>query len=122
MKSRISGALSLTGPRLDNTKSWRQAIAFYLAVSSLGSIAYTQATPEARENASVRFAQDVAPILRDRCVSCHGPTMQQAGLRLDSRFEMLRGGKSGPALTENNDVDSLLIRRIAGRGTSQSRR
>src|SRR5262249_40631840 len=35
------------------------------------------------------------------------------GLRLDTRIELLRGGKSGPALSEGDEGKSLLIRRIA---------
>jgi len=40
--------------------------------------------------------------------------MQQAELRLDTRIEMLRGGKSGPAILENDPAKSLLIQRISG--------
>jgi ankyrin repeat protein len=61
-----------------------------------------------------QFVRDVVPILRDKCLSCHGPKIQRAGLRLDTRIEMLRGGKSGPAILENDEAKSLLIRRISG--------
>ena len=33
----------------------------------------------------VRFSNDIRPLLADRCVKCHGPGEQKAGLRLDSR-------------------------------------
>jgi ankyrin repeat protein len=96
------------------TMCWRQATLVFLTAAFLGSTTYAQAPGEVPKNSAIRFARDVAPILRDKCITCHGRTMQQAGLRLDSRFEMLRGGKSGPAITENSDADSLLIRRISG--------
>jgi ankyrin repeat protein len=82
-----------------------------LACSCLTMFGQTQ---ESTKSAAVQFVRDVVPILRDKCVSCHGPKIQQAGLRLDARFEMLRGGKSGPAILENDDANSLLIRRISG--------
>ena len=61
-----------------------------------------------------QFVRDVVPILRDKCISCHGPKIRQAGLRLDTRIEILRGGKSGPAILENDEAKSLLVRRISG--------
>ena len=84
----------------------------FLALACLGSTTFAQTT--APKGSAVQFVRDVVPILRDKCVSCHGPNVQQAGLRLDTRIEMLRGGKSGPALLENDEAKSLLIRRIAG--------
>jgi Planctomycete cytochrome C len=38
---------------------------------------------------TVDFAKDVQPLLRQSCVGCHGPSMQQAGLRLDRRSSAL---------------------------------
>jgi ankyrin repeat protein len=71
-------------------------------------------TQESTKGPTVQFVRDVVPILRDKCVSCHGPKLQRAGLRLDTRIEMLRGGKSGPAILETDEAKSLLIRRISG--------
>src|SRR5215510_8762595 len=82
-----------------------------LATLALSSITLAQ---EVAKGSAVEFVRDVVPILRDKCVSCHGPKVQQSGLRLDLRFEMLRGGKSGPAILENDDTKSLLIRRVSG--------
>ena len=71
-------------------------------------------TQESTKSRAVQFVRDVVPILRDKCLSCHGPKIQRAGLRLDTRIEMLRGGKSGPAILEDDEAKSLLIRRISG--------
>src|SRR5688572_31639120 len=35
-------------------------------------------------------------LLAEKCYSCHGPDVQQAGLRLDLRQNALRGGDYGP--------------------------
>lgn len=45
----------------------------------------------------IDFAQDIAPILEERCWHCHGEDDQESGLRLDLRPNMLRGGDSGLA-------------------------
>jgi ankyrin repeat protein len=79
----------------------------------LGSATFAQ-TQEPPKDATSQFVRDVVPVLRDKCISCHGPKVRQAGLRLDTRIEILRGGKSGPAILENDEAKSLLVRRISG--------
>lgn len=39
----------------------------------------------AQAPAKVDFAKDVLPLFRQNCVGCHGPSQQQAGLRLDRK-------------------------------------
>ena len=58
------------------------------------------------------FEADVRPVLVEHCHKCHGPTKEWAGLRLDSREAMLRGGDSGPAIIPGEPNKSLLIRAI----------
>jgi hypothetical protein len=55
---------------------------------------------------------DVLPILLLRCNACHGPRLQQGGLDLRTHADMLRGGKSGPALIPGDPDSSLMIQRI----------
>lgn len=57
------------------------------------------------------YAVQIAPILEQYCVSCHGPNKQKGRLRLDSYVAVLRGGKSG-AVVAPNDSASELLRRI----------
>ncbi|MBN9502832.1 MAG: hypothetical protein BGO01_12360 [Armatimonadetes bacterium 55-13] len=64
----------------------------------------------------VEFSADVAPILKGKCVSCHGPDVQSGGLRLDTPEGLKKGGESGPLWTAGKGADSLLIRRILGKG------
>src|SRR5689334_7746400 len=90
-----------------------RTISVFLTLACLCLTMFGQ-TQESIKGPAVQFVRDVVPILRDKCVSCHGPKLQRAGLRLDTRIEMLRGGKSGPAILETDEAKSLLIRRISG--------
>src|SRR5262245_19873349 len=58
------------------------------------------------------FEARVRPVLAEHCFSCHGPKKQTAGLRLDSRAALLRGGESGPASVPGQPEKSLLINAV----------
>ncbi len=62
----------------------------------------------------VDFNRDVKPILKANCYSCHGPSQQLSGFRLDTKVPALRGGDSGVVITPGNSTQSKLIRRLAG--------
>ncbi len=61
----------------------------------------------------VAFERDVRPILATNCAGCHGADRPKAGLDLRSVAAMMRGGKSGPALSPSDPDGSLLLERIA---------
>lgn len=63
--------------------------------------------------ASRMFAAEVRPVLASRCYRCHGPDVQQNGLRLDSLTAVLKGSDSGPVVVPGNSAKSRLIRRLA---------
>jgi Protein of unknown function (DUF1553)/Protein of unknown function (DUF1549)/Planctomycete cytochrome C len=58
------------------------------------------------------FESQIRPALSEHCWSCHGPKKQTAGLRLDSRATILKGGESGPAINEKEPDKSLLLAAI----------
>ena len=58
------------------------------------------------------FARDVAPILADRCASCHGTSKKKGGLSLASLEAVLAGGRDGPVIVAGKPEESELIRRI----------
>jgi len=58
------------------------------------------------------FESNVRPVLVERCVGCHGPDKQKAGLRLDSLIGLLRGGESGPAIDLGDADASNLVAAI----------
>lgn len=63
-------------------------------------------------NKKVDYKQDIQPLLAQKCYSCHGPEVQQAGLRLDLRQNALRGGDYGPVIKVGEGAASKLIRRL----------
>ena len=64
------------------------------------------AAPQA---ASDLWAQQVAPLLQQHCISCHGPDAQESGLRLDTLAGLNAGGHSGPAVIPGQPDESLLL-------------
>lgn len=65
----------------------------------------------ARQSAApVDFVRDVQPILRERCVGCHGPTLQQAGYRLDRRSSALGGVIRPNVIPGSSDSSRMYLR------------
>jgi hypothetical protein len=58
------------------------------------------------------FEKKIRPALVTSCIPCHGPDKVKAGLRLDSRSALLRGGDSGPAVKPGDPDASLLLKAI----------
>jgi uncharacterized membrane protein len=58
------------------------------------------------------FGGLVMPLLKARCVACHGNSKANGKLRLDSFEALMRGGASGAVVIAGNAVGSELIRRI----------
>ena len=67
--------------------------------------------------AEVDFVRDVQPILRKRCLGCHGAVRPQSGLRLDNRTHAIEGGYSGVVLKPGDSAGSKLYRVVAGKDT-----
>jgi hypothetical protein len=62
------------------------------------------------------FEKRIRPVLAEHCFSCHGADKQRAGLRLDSRSAMLKGGENGPAVKPGDPDASLLLRAVKQTG------
>ena len=61
-------------------------------------------------------AQDAVRVLEQRCWGCHGPSLAQSGLRLDSREAVLKGGSRGPAVVAGQPSQSRLVQAIRRTG------
>lgn len=62
--------------------------------------------------AATFYGVRIQPILAGHCISCHGPSKQRSGLRLDSYAALMRGGKHGVVIKPGNARGSDLFRRI----------
>ena len=94
---------------------------FLVAIVGFSAICVDAAeVPHLPEPASeaIDFDRDVQPIFQKRCVTCHGPSIQTNGLRLDERDSALRGGYSGRAILPHQSGESPLIHRVASRRES----
>src|SRR5204862_2823140 len=65
------------------------------------------------------FEQNIRPLLAANCYACHSAKLDKpmGGLLLDSRAGMMRGGKSGVAVTvAGKPEESLLFAAVLGAG------
>ena len=62
-----------------------------------------------------RFDREVHPVLKARCVSCHGGAKPAAGLAVDSMAAVLKGAANGPVVVEGYSQKSALIRRVTNK-------
>ena len=84
-------------------------------VATLNSIAKAVDVLPPAAQRDVTYAKDVAPILTKHCLKCHGPKLQESGLRVDQKASLLRGGDFGePAIVSGNSAESFLIQVVAG--------
>ena len=82
-------------------------------VSSVPLLSLAAQTPLPQgASPTVDYDKDVKPLLAQNCYSCHGPEVQQSGLRLDLRQNALRGGDYGPVIVAGKSSESKLIHRL----------
>ena len=60
----------------------------------------------------VDFAKVIQPLLRQNCLGCHGPAVQQAGLRLDRKSSAMK--PFSRRITAGSSANSMLYHRISG--------
>jgi len=94
-------------------KKERLALVAALALLAGGSGVATvvPSSPVCAAQPKVSYAEDVAPIFRGRCVSCHAPGgegLQKSGLDLSTYAGLMKGTKLGPMVIPG-DPDSSNI-------------
>ena len=57
------------------------------------------------------FETRVRPVLAANCFACHGESAM-AGLRVDSRAGLLKGGETGPAIVPGDPEKSALLKAV----------
>lgn len=76
------------------------------------AIALSTGVVRADDAAAAPTFEDVLPLLKTRCVACHGPAKQEGKLNLALPSGIKRGGKTGAALQAGDLKQSLLWQRI----------
>jgi len=78
-----------------------------LAFALTGSLLYAQ---------DADLASRAVSLLEQRCYVCHGASLAQSGLRLNSREAALQGGARGPAIVPGNTTQSRIVQAIRRTG------
>ena len=79
---------------------WQSILAVMLMALLLGKPAAGQ------QSKAVDFVRQVAPILQQRCLNCHGASKAEGGLRLHDAAATRRGGDSGAVLVPGKSGQS----------------
>src|SRR5215467_14088297 len=85
-----------------------------LLVSPAFLPAQTTTTP-----GKISFARDIAPVLTQKCMQCHGQTPLMGGLDLRTRETALKGGQHGAAIVPGNAAASHVYRHLTGQEAPQ---
>ncbi len=102
--SKRSGEITRAGQRVRICSAFLFLIGYFLLLGA-NSSGQTQDPAEF-------FEKKIRPVLSRRCYSCH-TILKSGGLRLDSRQNILKGGKDGPVVVPGHPEQSLLIKAIS---------
>ena len=92
----------------------------FLLLPFLMAAVTVAASGQASDSARIEFFEkQIRPLLVEHCQVCHGPRLQQGGLRLDSAEFLRQGGRSGPAVVPGEVDRSRLIQLVRGAGDLQ---
>ncbi|MCY3777922.1 MAG: PSD1 and planctomycete cytochrome C domain-containing protein, partial [Candidatus Aminicenantes bacterium] len=89
-----------------------------MSAGSAFFVCLTAALASPTDPASLEFFEkEIRPLLASRCYECHSAETATpfAGLRLDRREDLIKGGVSGPAIVAGKPEASSLIQRVQGR-------
>ncbi|MBU6239821.1 MAG: hypothetical protein KGQ51_18550, partial [Planctomycetes bacterium] len=64
------------------------------------------------------YLANVRPVFYARCVACHGALKQEAGLRLDSGRNLVRGSETGAVVNANEPGASVILQRVISQDLS----
>jgi ankyrin repeat protein/mono/diheme cytochrome c family protein len=112
MKLRYGVAGKLLGAMFERsalTEAVVKTLVAALLVLTIVRAASAQVAPAAK----VDFRTAVQPLLKQHCISCHGPTQQMNGFRLDKRSAAMRGG-SFPVIAPFNGAGSRFYLKLVG--------
>lgn len=83
---------------------------WFVVLAAIGCIGLVSRAAQAEP---VSFRKDIAPMLLDNCLACHGAKKAEGGYRVDSFSRVMQAGDSASApVTAKKLDDSELLRRI----------
>ena len=97
------------------TRVFRAFVVTSLCVCSGGIASAADAKDKKFSSEQIEFFEKhVRPVLIERCFECHSSDADEveAGLLLDSRQALLKGGETGPAIVPGNPEKSLIIQSV----------
>ena len=62
----------------------------------------------------VSFSKDIAPLLSERCVQCHGQGSPSSNLDLRTKTSLLKGGQHGTVVASGKPEGTILYKRLTG--------
>ncbi len=102
---------NLSGMRMIALLSNRVLLAVLMLVGAeLSAVCADEAKPASSDELS--FETDIKPLLRVKCIRCHGAETKKAELDLQTIAGIFKGGESGPAVVRGKPEESLLFERI----------
>lgn len=100
------------------------AVAALCGLTAIGTDVAAPWRAACAAEALVSYAEDVAPVFRGRCVSCHAPGGQgydASGLDLTSYAGLMKGTKYGPMIVPGDPDVSNLMRLLDWRAGAELR-
>ncbi len=110
------GGQPLSSAQIQTLRQWIDGGHFQATTDKPAEVTQTTTTDA---TPSSLFAKAVRPILASRCYGCHGPDVQQSGLRLDSLSGVLKGSDYGPVVVPHKAEGSRIMRRLLARDRPQ---
>src|SRR4051794_13996538 len=59
------------------------------------------------------FETDIQPLLQSKCAACHSAKVRQGGLSIESREDLIKGGKTGGAVVPGKPMESVLLSMVS---------
>jgi hypothetical protein len=81
-----------------------------LGLVLIGLAPAARGAADAHDGPPVDFAEEVAPLLTERCVACHNGGQAKGGLDLSTARSARAGGESGPAVVPGRPDEGSLLR------------
>ncbi len=73
----------------------------------------------AKGDEDVLFSRDIAPVIVEQCLNCHGANNPSGQLGLNTFTRLLNGGQAGPIIASGKPNESLLISKLKGTADGQ---